>query len=143
MAQISAGLELVDAELHREVVDGRTYLVAAPPPASAARASADPVVRLLQSLDEHVVGYQESRDVVDLAGLEAANWLTLGLPPALVIVDGQIAGSLAPDGQGQAGRRRRRGLPAFDDAELEALRVEAVRHAAAWGRGAELTTSTQ
>lgn len=36
--------------------------------------------------------YRETRHVIDLAGAEAAHGLTPGLPSALVVLDGQIAG---------------------------------------------------
>jgi hypothetical protein len=142
LTQIDAGLELVGHELHRETVDGRTYLAAGPPPPSSTMATGGPVVRLLQPLDEYVVGYQESRDVIDVSGAEAARRLTAGLPSALVVVDGQIAG------------RWRRTVRIgwvdvevvchrpFDRVEMAALRAEADRHAAALDRAAQLSTST-
>lgn len=96
---------------------------------------------LLQALDELVVGYAESRDVVDLAGLEATHRDMPGLPSAVVLLDGQIAG------------RWRRKLRAahldvevvayrqLDDAERAGLQAEADRYATAHGREATLTVS--
>lgn len=140
MEQIRAGLDVVGSELHGETVDGRTYLASTPP--GGPSTSADPVVHLIQSLDEFVVGYQETRDVIDLTGADAAHGLTPGLPSALVVLDGQIAG------------RWRRTIRAtevevdvvayrpFDDVEMQALRAESARHAAALDREAALTIST-
>lgn len=100
-----------------------------------------PFVHLVQSLDEYVVGYQESRGVIDLVGAEAAHRDTPGLPSALVLVDGQIAGRW---------RRRIRAADVdvevvayrpFETAEASARQAEADRHAAALGRSATLTTS--
>lgn len=139
LAQIDAGLELVGDELHAEVIDGHTYLAGGPPPDLTA--SDAPEVLLLQALDELVVGYAESRDVVDLAGLEATHRDTPGLPSAVVLLDGQIAG-----------RWRRKLRPAhldvevvayrqLDDAERAGLQAEAARYATAHGREATLTVS--
>ena len=139
LAQIDAGLELVGDELHAEVIDGHTYLAGGPPPDLTA--SDAPEVLLLQALDELVVGYAESRDVVDLAGLEAMHRDPPGLPSAVVLVDGQIAG------------RWRRKLRAahldveavayrqLDDAERAGLQAEADRYATAHDREATVTVS--
>lgn len=140
MAQIEEGLDRVGHALHEQTVDGRTYLSGGPAP-SLPRPDG-PVVRLLQALDEYVVGYQDSRDVVDLSGSDATHRDTPGLPSALVMVDGQIAG------------RWRRRMPVtrvdvevvchrpFNDAEMVALRAEADRHGVALGRDPTVRTST-
>lgn len=137
MAQIERGLELTGDDLHRETVDGRTYLAAGPPPTTL-RSGDAPVVRLLTPLDEYVVGYSDSRGVIDLSGADAALRDTPGLPTALVVIDGQITG------------RWRRTVRAshvdidvvshrpLDGAETAALHAEAGRHAAALGREARL-----
>lgn len=135
MPQIERGLELTGEDLHGETVDGRTYLAAGPPPVPLSSGDA-PVVRLLTPLDEYVVGYSDSRGVIDLSGAEAAHRDIAGLPSALVVVDGQVAGRW---------RRRVRasrvdievvGHRPLDAAEVAALHDEAGRHAAALGRGA-------
>lgn len=100
------------------------------------------VVRLLQSFDEYVVGYRDSRDVIDLSGAEAARRGTPGLPSALVIVDGQIAGRwLRRVRAAQVDVEVALHRP-FDEAEAVALQAEVDRHAAALGRSATLITST-
>lgn len=142
MRQIEAGLEQVGDRLHRVTVDDRTYLAAGPPPPPTTWPADGPIVHLVQALDEYVVGYQDSRDVIDLSGAEAAHRDTPGLPSALVLVDGQIAGRW---------RRRIRvahvdvevvSYRPFDTVVAAALQAEADRHAAALARGATLRTST-
>jgi len=141
LAQIDAGLELVGDELHAAVIDGHTYLAGGPPPDLAAPDA--PEVLLLQALDELVVGYAESRDAVDVAGLEAMHRDTPGLPSAIVLIDGQIAGRW---------RRKVRtnhldvevvAYRPLDDAEKAALQIEAERYATAYGRTATLDLSTR
>lgn len=141
MAQIETGLDLVGDELYEEVIDGRPYLAGESPPDLVA--ADGPEVVLLQALDEVVVGYSESRDVIDLSGAEAAHRDSPGLPSAMVLVEGQIAG------------RWRRKIRAahidvevvayrpLDDAERASLRTEAQRYAAAHGRDATVDLSTR
>lgn len=142
MRQIEAGLQQVGDRLYPETVDDRTYLAAGPPPPGTTSPTDGSVIRLLQSFDEYVVGYRDSRDVIDLSGAEAERRGTPGLPSALVIVDGQIAGRW---------RRRVRAAQVdvevalhrpFDEAEAVALQAEVDRYAAALGRSATLITST-
>ena len=84
------GIELVEAELERTEVDGRTYWSA---PTRRRGRIERPVARLLPSYDEYIIGYSESRDVLDVGTLG-------GLRPGLrtrldhlVLVDGQVVGS--------------------------------------------------
>jgi hypothetical protein len=71
-ADVASGLEMVGARLGHEVIDGVTYWF-------RDKAAPDgPTVHLLQTYDEYVVGYTESRGVA--------------ISTSPVIVDGRVAG---------------------------------------------------
>lgn len=142
MCQINAGLDQLGDRLHHHTVDGRTYFVTDRVPDDLSPAD-PPDVHLVQSLDEYIVGYRDSRDVTDLSGIEAANRDTLGLPSALVLVDGQVVGRW---------RRKIRAAHVdvdvvchrrLSDPEQAGLHAEADRHAAALERTATVRTATR
>jgi DNA glycosylase AlkZ-like len=89
VAQIRRGLELVGSALARETVAGRTYWFA---PRRAARPDPSPTAHVLQSYDELVVAYTESRDVINCAGR------AVGPPDGNrlihpIVLDGQVVGA--------------------------------------------------
>ncbi|MBB5787111.1 DNA glycosylase AlkZ-like family protein [Jiangella mangrovi] len=51
-----------------------------------------PSVRLLQAYDEYIVGYTQSKYLLDLGGLVAAVPDKLALPNGVIVVDTQVAG---------------------------------------------------
>jgi hypothetical protein len=66
IADIKRGLEMAGTQLNQEEVNGVRYLFAD----SSRVLEADPSeVRLLQTYDEYVVAYKESRHLVDVSGL--------------------------------------------------------------------------
>jgi hypothetical protein len=83
------GIELVGAELERTEVEGRTYWSA---PARRQGRIDRPVAHLLQCFDEYIVGYPESRDVLDVRSL--AGFRVGGRPKAnhALFIDSQIVG---------------------------------------------------
>jgi hypothetical protein len=86
VSQVRRGLSMVDLE-HSDV-DGRRYwfVPGDPPPPSPS-----PDVQILQAYDEYVVAYTESRELINLAGLD----LGTGSPNLLVhaiLLDGQVIG---------------------------------------------------
>src|SRR5260370_814349 len=62
-ADIEQGLEFTGAQLQSELIDGTTYWFAAGPPTGR---PASPTVHLLQGYDEYIVGYSESKYVLDV-----------------------------------------------------------------------------
>jgi len=64
-ADIRRGLEMVASRLQHEVVDGVAYWFAGSAPAAGL---ASPTVHLLQGYDEYIVGYSQSKSVLNLAG---------------------------------------------------------------------------
>jgi Winged helix DNA-binding domain len=134
-ADIRDGLAMAASRLEQEVVDGVTYWFAPPAPG---RAATSPTVHLLQGYDEYIVGYSQSRSVLNLAGR------TLPARPVfngVVILDGQLAGHWK--------RTQRRDAVAFevalyepfDDARARALRAAADRQGEFLGVPAAVVTT--
>ncbi|OLE22113.1 MAG: hypothetical protein AUG44_25655 [Actinobacteria bacterium 13_1_20CM_3_71_11] len=65
VAQVNRALDLVSGHLQRLELDGRTYWFAEPPPT---RSTGPDVAYLLQGYDEYVMGYGETRYLMDTAG---------------------------------------------------------------------------
>jgi hypothetical protein len=86
-ADVRRSIEIARPRLRQEIVDGRSYWCTGSPGVGN-RASA-PLVLLLQGYDEYIVGYTESKDALNLAGVA-----TMGRSPLLhaVVVDGQVVG---------------------------------------------------
>ncbi|MEJ5914696.1 winged helix DNA-binding domain-containing protein [Pseudokineococcus sp. 1T1Z-3] len=131
VTRLREGVAALGDQVDVHVVEGRTLLTTGPAPDLTP--PRHPEVLLLQSLDELVVGHADSRDLMDVAGLEAAAADVRGLPQAVVLVDGQHAGRWR-------GRQRSDRLDVevvlhrpLDDAEVDALEAEAARLADAHG----------
>ncbi|WP_433335760.1 winged helix DNA-binding domain-containing protein [Spirillospora sp. CA-294931] len=86
-ADIITGLSLARDALERIDIDGITYWSA---PGEAPAPPPSPSVRLLQAYDEYIVGYRQSKHLLDLADLtpEAAG----PLPNGVIVIDSQVAG---------------------------------------------------
>jgi hypothetical protein len=89
LTDIRAGLAAAGEDLEHMEHDGRTFWFTGPPPATDA--APEPRGHLLQILDEYHNGYQDSRDVLDVAGIvpsgRAAN-------TGMALVDGQMVGGM-------------------------------------------------
>jgi hypothetical protein len=87
VADIRKGLEMAGERLQHEVVDGVAYWFAGEAPSAKA---ASPTVHLLQGYDEYIVGYSQSKHVLNLAG----RTLLQDRPifNGVAILDGQVAG---------------------------------------------------
>jgi hypothetical protein len=89
LTDVRAGLAAVDGQLDHLEHDGRTYWFGEPPPEVGA--PLEPWAHLLQILDEYHNGYQDSRDVLDAAGLvPRGRAATIGM----VLVDAQLVGGM-------------------------------------------------
>jgi hypothetical protein len=87
-ADIATGLSLVGDALESTSVEGVTYWSA---PGDAPTPATSPSVRLLQAYDEYIVGYRQSKHLLDLGGVAAAPG-GRGLPNGVIVVDTQVAG---------------------------------------------------
>ena len=88
VSDIRRGLDLVASQLENEVVDGKTYWLYVRAPRSRPKS---PVVHLLQAYDEYVVGYSETKHLLNLSGI-ARRLSDRTLYLGVVVLDGQIAG---------------------------------------------------
>ena len=89
VADARRGLAIVGSELEQIDVEGTTYWFGQP---MAGRRASSVAVRLLQTFDEYVVGYQKTRSVIDAAGLSGPGTWNPNSFTNPIIIDGQIAG---------------------------------------------------
>jgi hypothetical protein len=130
---VRAGLGALGDRLERTEHDGRTYWSAGGPPDDL---RLEPRAHLLQTLDEYHNGFQDSRYLLDLAGLvPRARLPRVGM----VLVDGQMVGGMRRDvGEAEVvfDVHLYRDL---DDGEQQAVADAADRYGAFLGRPARLT----
>jgi hypothetical protein len=88
-ADIATGLSLAGDALESTDVDGITFWSA---PGNARTPAPSPSVRLLQAYDEYIVGYTQSRYLLDLGDLAAVASDKASLPNGVIVVDTQVAG---------------------------------------------------
>jgi hypothetical protein len=127
LADINAGLAMVGDSLDRQVIGARTYWFAVPPPPTTPKPG-EPSVQLLQGYDEYMVGFSESKHVLDAAGARAR----LGDRPIfnlVVLLDSQIAGCWKRGVSKDTVQIEVALYRPFDEQQLEALRLAAQRHA--------------
>jgi hypothetical protein len=91
-ADVKSGLEMVRSRLEHEVVDGRTYWFAAPPPGGK---SGSKVVDLVQGYDESIMSYSESKDVLSAPMAPAIRGEKVMFTHA-ILLDGQLIGHWRP-----------------------------------------------
>jgi winged helix DNA-binding protein len=94
-AEARSGLDSVKSELENEGVDGRTYWFAAPGESPNGRRSSR-VIDLIQGLDEYVMSYSESRDVLLGTPATEANARVAIVFNHVVLLDGQVIGQWKP-----------------------------------------------
>jgi hypothetical protein len=88
VSDIRRGLDFVTSQLEKEVVDGKEYWFSGRAPRSRPKS---PVVHLLQAYDEYIVGYSETKHLLNLSGI-ARRLSDRTLYLGVVALDGQIAG---------------------------------------------------
>jgi hypothetical protein len=95
VAEARSGLDSVKSELESEGVDGRTYWFAAPGESPNGPGSSQ-VIDLIQGLDEYVMSYSESRDILlgTMAGDGTARVAIVF--NHVVLLDGQVIGQWRP-----------------------------------------------
>ena len=90
LADIRRGLEMVGDDLASEEVDGRTFWFA---PGGRVPALRSPKAYLLQAYDECIVGYTDSRYLLDEAGVVPKQTPTERIIyPGALVIDTQVAG---------------------------------------------------
>jgi hypothetical protein len=135
-ADIKRGLEMVAARLQHEVVDGVAYWFAGSAPSAR---SASPTVHLLQGYDEYIVGYSQSKSLLNIAGrsLPQAGPVFNGV----AILDGQVAGHWKRTLNRDTVAFEVALYEPFDDAQAKALQAAADRHGEFLGLTATVATT--
>ena len=135
-ADARRGLEMVGSELERETIGDLTLWFGASGRADAAVVDPSPTVHLVQGYDESIMGYTETKGLIDLSGTAGYSPTDRAIYVGIVMLDGQYAGNwkrtIGADRvvvQAQLAR-------SFDDAARTALQVAADRHGAFLGRPA-------
>jgi hypothetical protein len=88
-ADIKKGLEMVAAQLEHEIIDGLSCWFVT---SAACPKAASPAVHLLQGYDEYVMGYSESKYLLDVSGNAKSFPKHQTVFNGVVILDSQVAG---------------------------------------------------
>ncbi|WP_155368590.1 winged helix DNA-binding domain-containing protein [Catellatospora vulcania] len=89
-AEIRRGLDMVRSHVRSLEVDGLTYWFAGEPPPPSAPDG--PVAHLLQGYDEYIVGYTESKHLLDVGGVGGGQRWDRPVYNGVLIIDSQVAG---------------------------------------------------
>jgi Winged helix DNA-binding domain len=135
-ADIRRGLEMVASRLQHEVVDGVAYWFAGPAPAAGPAA---PAVHLLQGYDEYIVGYSQSKSLLNLAGRALPQ--DRPMFNGVAILDGQVAGHWKRTLNRDTVAFEVALYEPFDDAQAKALQAAADRHGEFLGLTATVATT--
>jgi DNA glycosylase AlkZ-like len=134
VADIRRGLEMIGSTLERTEVDGVPYWSAgAPAPERPA-----PRAQLLQTYDEYVVGYSESRRLLDESGALRALMRDDSMFASLAVLDGTAVGRWRRTLRRDSVRIELRHHVALDEPGERALREAAARHGEFLGLPADL-----
>jgi winged helix DNA-binding protein len=131
-ADVRRSVEIAGSKLKRETVEGRTYWSSG---AIRGAREASPRALLLQGYDEFIVGYTESKDALNLAGLTGAARLGQLSFLHAVAIQGQVVGHWrrAP---GDAATLELQLARSLARAERRALDAEVKRYGVFLGSGA-------
>lgn len=88
-ANARAGLELAQAQVGQEKIDGQTYWRAVSTPVAT---SPSPAAHLLPAFDEYLVGYQDRRAVLDPQRVKQIN-AGGGMLNPVIVIDGEVMGT--------------------------------------------------
>jgi hypothetical protein len=137
-ADIQRGIAMVAPQLEHEVVDGVSYWFAA---SAAPVEPASPTVHLLQAYDEYIVGYSESKYLLDLSGVARSLSQERGIYNHAVILDGQVAGRWKRTLKKNSVIIEVALYTPFDDTQTQALQAATERHGAFLGLTATVVTT--
>jgi hypothetical protein len=137
-ADVKRGLELAASQLQREVIDGVPYWFAASAPTQEA---ASPTVHLLQGYDEYLVGYSESKYVLDVSGAARSLPQDKAIPNGVAILDSPVTGHWKRTVRKDAVVVEVALYEPFDDTKARALQAAADRHGQFLGLPATVVTT--
>ena len=89
-ADARAAVEMVDAQLAQEELDGQTYRFSA---ATAGAKTGSPTAYLLPAFDEYLLGYRDRSAVLDLAHAGKVVPGANGMFKPLIVIDGRVVGT--------------------------------------------------
>lgn len=124
-ADIKKGLEMVAPQLQYEVIDGVRYWFAG---AASVPMAASPTVHLLQGYDEYIVGYSESKYLLDVCGAARSVTQDRTVFNHVAILDSQVAGHWKRTVRKDSVVIEAAFYAPVDDAQEQALQAAADRH---------------
>lgn len=125
-ADIKKGLEMVASQLEHEIIDGLScWFVASVPYPNAL----SPVVHLLQGYDEYIMGYSESKYLLDVSGAARSFPKHQTVFNGVVILDSQVAGRWKRTPKKNSVVIEVALFKPFNRAQTKALQAAADRHA--------------
>jgi hypothetical protein len=137
-ADIRKGLEMVESQLEYEVVDGLGYWFVASAPRPRA---ASPTVHLLQAYDEYIVGYSESKDLLDASGVARSMTQDRAFN-GVIVLDGHVAGHWKRTLKKDSVIIQAALYSQLDDAQAQSLQAAARRHGEFLGLTSTVVSST-
>lgn len=139
LSDIRKGLDLVGSQLQHEVVEGVSYWFAPSPPSPM---PPSPTVHLLQGYDEYVVGYSESKHLLDVSGAARSAPGRRAVFNQLVMLDSQLVGFWKRTPKKDSVLIEAALYTPFDDAQTRALQAAADRHGEFLGLTASVVSTT-
>jgi len=137
-ADARRGLELVGSELVQESFRDLTLWSGTAGALDAVVLDPSPTVHLLQGYDESIMGYTETKGLIDLSGTAGYSPTDRAIYVGVITLDGQFAGNWKRTTGNEVVVIEAQLARPFDSAALDALRAGAARHAAFVQRRAEL-----
>jgi winged helix DNA-binding protein len=112
------------------------FVPSAPPPRAPS-----PTVHLLQAYDEYIMGYRESKFILDASGVTGSRPQGRAVFNHIVILDGHVAGHWKRTLHKGSVTIEAALYEPFDDAQTMALQAAAARHGQFLGLTAAVTTT--
>jgi hypothetical protein len=140
LAQVSRGIELAGSALRRDDVDGVAYWSSSGDAAASPAPEPGPRVRLLQAYDECVVGYAQSKGLLDVSGAATAAFRDRSRFNQLIMAGGQVVGCWKRTLTSRVARVEVQLFVPINDVEAAALEEAARVHAGILGLDVELET---
>jgi len=137
-ADIKNGLEMAGSKLEHEVIDGVPYWFATSAPYPQ---PPSPTVHLLQGYDEYIVGYSESKYLLDMSSVAGSATRDRAIFNQVAFLDGQVAGHWKRIVKKDTVIIEAALYTPFDDAQTQALQAVADRHGEFLGRTATVVTT--
>lgn len=125
VAEIKKALDMVGSRLEHEVIDGMAYWFAE---AADFPKVATPTIHLLQAYDEYIMGYSESRPVLDVARVTELPRQGSVAFNHVIVLDSQLAGHWKRTLKKTSLVIEAALYRPFDDAQTQALQAAADRH---------------